>query len=216
MNAAITTAANMQLDVEKARAFLARCRDVDEVKSLRDKAEAVSRYMRTREAGEEMAIDASVIARRAERRLGELLREMPKAKGATAAAGPGRGKRGSVQEPRFDAPTLADRGIDKKDSMRWQAIASVPEKTFEQQLRECIERGKAPTAAAFVRLAKAPAAPAEPEPFHILIASGELKDALRRVLGKAMTDWPKSSRPAIAGLLRDLAAEIEVECADAR
>jgi hypothetical protein len=60
-------------------------------------------------------------------RLGELLREMPKAKGAAGSAGPGRGKRGAIVEPRFhDAPTLAELGIDKKVSSVAQQLAALP------------------------------------------------------------------------------------------
>lgn len=66
---------------------------------------------------------------RAERRCGELLAEMEKAKGAP---GPGRGKAGSTVRPPFtDAPTLADLGISKTQSSRWQQLAEVPEEEFE-------------------------------------------------------------------------------------
>jgi len=50
--------------------------------------------------------------------------------------------------------------------------------------------------------------PDPPEPFHILIDAGKLKDGIRRLL----KGWPDKSRRHIPELLRDLAGEIEVEC----
>lgn len=55
---------------------------------------------------------------RAERRLGELLkREVPKAKGQLL--------RGDTLSPRGNAPTYAEKGIDKKQASRWQQLAAV-------------------------------------------------------------------------------------------
>ena len=56
--------------------------------------------------------------------------------GARGKAGPGRGKRGSKQEPRLDAPpTMGELGInDKKLSSRAQELASAPEADFEAAL----------------------------------------------------------------------------------
>jgi len=51
----------------------------------------------------------------AERRLGEMLAEMPKNAGA-AAGGKKDAPRGALVEPRDTTPTLADLGIDKKVS----------------------------------------------------------------------------------------------------
>ncbi len=65
---------------------------------------------------------------RAERRAGELLKTMPKNPGA-------RGSGSNQHEVRFSKgttpPTIASQGISKKDSMRWQQLAAVPEEQFE-------------------------------------------------------------------------------------
>lgn len=58
------------------------------------------------------------------------------------------------------------------------------------------------------RLAKPKPAP---EPFHILIATGDLKSALQRVLDKARAEWPAESQPAIEGVLRDMADDLARE-----
>lgn len=64
----------------------------------------------------------------AERRLGELLAERPKNKGTL--------RRGSELEPREDAPTLAEIGVDKKLSARAQKLAALTERDFDSRLDE--------------------------------------------------------------------------------
>lgn len=61
---------------------------------------------------------------KAERRLGEMLRDMPKA-GGCGIAGPGRGNGVPIENPVLSAPTLAEIGIDKKVSMRAQRLAAL-------------------------------------------------------------------------------------------
>jgi hypothetical protein len=63
---------------------------------------------------------ASVFAR-----LGELVAEMPKAKGARTAGG-GNGAGGSVVRPPADTPTLAAQGISKSESSRWHDLGRLP------------------------------------------------------------------------------------------
>jgi hypothetical protein len=62
-----------------------------------------------------------------ERRLGEMLREQKE----TVGMNTGQLLRGSSLEPREEMPTLAESGIDKKLSMRAQALAAMPEEHFE-------------------------------------------------------------------------------------
>lgn len=114
-----------ELDVERAAALLAGCKDIDQVKDLRDRAAAVQVWLRHQRASISAQNDAAEIALRAERRLGELLITAPK-----AVPGPRPKKIGSETAP-ISPPTLAEQGLDKKTSARCQKLAAVPETKFE-------------------------------------------------------------------------------------
>jgi hypothetical protein len=104
---------------------------VDEVKDIRDKAVAFEAYARQAK-NTEAERSACEIRLRAERRVGQLLAEMDKAKGA-AEPGTNRGATRShadTASPR----TLSDMGISKTQSARWQQLAAVPETQFEAAL----------------------------------------------------------------------------------
>ena len=107
---------------DTARRALALARTIDEVKDIRDRAEALRLY--ARQAGEslEMQNACADIKLRAERRAGEMLAEMEKHPGGDPT--PSHGVRGSP-------PKLSDLGISYKESSRWQLEASVPEAKFE-------------------------------------------------------------------------------------
>ena len=64
---------------------------------------------------------------RAERRLGEVLAESPKAKGGVPYQ---KKPTGSLVEPVETLPTLADMGIDKKLSSRSQRLAKIPQRVL--------------------------------------------------------------------------------------
>jgi hypothetical protein len=66
-------------------------------------------------------------ARNIERRCGELLEEKEKAKGAQGSGS----NQHQVRSHDETAPTLADLGITKTQSSRWQKLAQVPADEFE-------------------------------------------------------------------------------------
>jgi ParB family chromosome partitioning protein len=145
---------------DAAKKALAEAKAVDEVKQLHDVSAAMRAYA-IQAKDRQLEIDASEIRIRAERRLGEMIREQKETVGlnrGTAGAGDatvGRGTGGASWEPPVDAPpTLADAGISKKLSSRSQAIAGIPEEDFEATLVEHREEQQAVTASTMEKLAK--------------------------------------------------------------
>lgn len=101
---------------------------VDEVKDIRDKALAIEIYSR-QAMNIEAERQAVAIRLRAERRAGQLIRQMEKAKGT----------RGQLAGPLMtrgpeENRTLRDLGISYDQSSRWQQLADVPEGDFEAAL----------------------------------------------------------------------------------
>lgn len=117
---------------EAARRALLEAHRIDEAKDIRDKAIAMQVYARQAKDRDliEMATDIKL---RAERRAGELLREMPKNKGARGDGRPELGGRGD-RPPKDTTPKLSDFGISKDDSSRWQRLAAMPEDQFEEKV----------------------------------------------------------------------------------
>lgn len=106
---------------------------VDEVKGLRDKAEAMRHYAR-QSKNHDLEIKCAELRIRAERRLGELIRDRKKTTGlATGARGIGPN---AVPSEYRNKPTLTDWGVDKKLSSRAQKLAAVPEAKFEGMIGE--------------------------------------------------------------------------------
>lgn len=113
--------------LEVATMALAEIRDPASAKHAMDMAAAMETFARAQKLGDESERYARGIKYAAEIKLGEILRAQPKATGAIGAPGPGRGKRGSEQEPRFGdpPPTLASQGISKKLSSESQRLAEL-------------------------------------------------------------------------------------------
>jgi hypothetical protein len=118
----------------EAKRALTAAVNIDEVKDIRDKAVALRTY--AMQARDRALIDqATEIRLRAERRAGELLAQMEKNKGAAGSGGPGRGKKNPVasRDRVLGAPPkLADLGVNKSQSSRWQRLAGVPADDFEE------------------------------------------------------------------------------------
>ena len=109
---------------EQARHALAECHRVDEVKDIRDKAEAMAAYARQAK-DQELILWATEIKVRAERKAGELLGQM-KDRGELTQHG---GDRKS--ESRSDTTNLNSIGVSADQSSRWQSLASMSDEHFE-------------------------------------------------------------------------------------
>jgi len=116
---------------------------VDEVKGIRDKAQALEAYAKQARNidAERRAADIRI---RAELKAGELLKVAQKAKGARSQLN-GRGRIGprSVQAP---IKTLDELGVSETQSSRWQQLARAP-KQVENYLTRTAEEGGIPTTA---------------------------------------------------------------------
>lgn len=111
------------------RAYLAieQAQSLDELKEIRDQAEAARHYVKAAKMTTAMANRCAEIRIRAERKAGEMLRSTQLDKG------------GRPSENRSHDVTgfrLSDLEISKMQSSRWQKLANIPEETFEQYFAE--------------------------------------------------------------------------------
>ena len=100
-----------------------KARSVDEVKDIRDKAEAIRAYARMAK-DKQLEIDATEIRARATREIGKRMAEMPK-----APPGP-KPEIGLEENP----ISLADAGIDKNLAHAARQLAEMSESDFEYTL----------------------------------------------------------------------------------
>lgn len=127
---------------DAAKASLDKASSIDEVKEIRDKAEALRAYAKQTKAGLFMQNQCCEIKLRAERRGGEILSEQF----------PHGGDRRS--ESRLQGETLKDIGINKTQSHRWQTIAAMPERAFEEKIKDAKSREAELTGKEMYRAAK--------------------------------------------------------------
>jgi hypothetical protein len=114
---------------EAARSVLAEARSVDEVKDIRDKAEAMRAYARMAK-DKALEIDAGEIRIRATRRIGEMMGEQKDTVGFNEG---GRPKTGLSENPVLLKPTLASQDIDKNLAQQAREFAAIPD--FEDVLK---------------------------------------------------------------------------------
>lgn len=134
---------------DAARHALQQAVEIDEVKDIRDKAQAMAAY--AKQANDTKLIEwATEIKVRAERKAGQMLAEMDK---NTGAMGSGSNQH-EVRSLDVTAPKLADLGISKNQSSRWQKLAAVPEDQFEQAITAAKEVAGEVTTAAMLRIEK--------------------------------------------------------------
>lgn len=151
---------------DEARRALAAAWRVDEVTQIRDRAAAVLAAARIAR-DEELVRQATEIRLRAERKAGELLREMAK-----------NGERVKGGDPKSRDATLAkldDIGVTKSQSSRWQKLADMRTEDFEAKISGAakeIERALVATQA------------------ERIMAKRERRAARERELGAKIAAWP--------------------------
>jgi len=148
---------NMLAKYDAARFALQQAVAVDEVKDIRDKAQAMAAYAKQAK-DTELVQWATEIKVRAERRAGQMLAEMPKNEGKL-----------NNSSRSYDTTTtkLSDIGISKDQSSRWQKLAAVPDDQFEQAVAAAKEVAGEVTTAAMLRMERANN-PKPPKPAPVL------------------------------------------------
>lgn len=133
---------------DAAKHALAIASTVDEVKEVRDKAEAMRAY--AKQAGEslEMQNQCAAIKLRAERKAGEMLAGMERARPADNL------NVGPKSRELTTGPTLADLGVSRNQSSQWQKIAAMPEDVFEDYISGTIASRRELTSKQMLLIAK--------------------------------------------------------------
>lgn len=128
--------------INQATTALAEAKTLAEIRTVRDRAEAVRHYARSASLSLDLQNQAAEIKLRAERKAGKLLADL-------ALRG---GNRKSKSQP--ESLILADLGINRNQSSRWQQMAAVPETQFQRYLDETKAANDELSSAALRRLAR--------------------------------------------------------------
>jgi len=123
------------------RRELTLAHDLDEVKDIRDKAEALRMYAKQAKLGLHDQNRMAEIKLRAERRAGELLAETVRHRG------------GLPSNESYDGTHLPE-GISRNQSSRWQQVATIPENQFEDHIRRTTKAEGELTSAGLLRLGR--------------------------------------------------------------
>jgi hypothetical protein len=135
--------------VEPLERALETASNFGEVKQVRDHAEVLRVWLSKVNAGVQAQNRIAEIKIRAERRMGEELRKLEKAKGG------GDQRSDHRSHDAIGGPaTLAELGINKSQSSRWQTLASVPDVDFEQFISKVGDSGGELTTAAMLQFAR--------------------------------------------------------------
>jgi hypothetical protein len=122
--------------LQVARRLLVDMHTIHEVRAIAHLAEAARMSARQARLGLEAQNESAETKLRAQRRLGQLLSSQPKQDGGDAAR--------FHWHPETKVPArLADLGISKIQSSRYQAVARLPDATFEQYVAEIRQQGRA-------------------------------------------------------------------------
>lgn len=153
---------------EQARTALAECQRVDEVKDIRDKAEAMAAYARQAK-DTELIQWATEIKVRAERRCGEMTSVMPTAQGRRTS---------SNDVTKSKEEQLEDVGLTKQEASRYESLASMSDEHFETAVATAKDTAGQVTTAFMLR----EAGRAKPQPIP---KTGAKAEALREELKAA-------------------------------
>jgi hypothetical protein len=193
------------LPAKNLEAKIRTSNDIEELKDLHDKAEAIRIYVGKYEKNFTKQNKYAELKIRAERRCGEIL--------ATEIQHGGDRK----SKSRFERKTLKDLGISKNQSHRWQIIAQFTEEAFEGHIAKIKESYEELTSAGVYRIANeyrrtleaevkpVPGAESIKTPINIKIITGDFRDYIDEFknIDAIITDPPYAKKHL--GLYEDLA-----------
>jgi uncharacterized protein YjiS (DUF1127 family) len=197
---------------DQARLALAECRNVDEVKDIRDKSEAMRLY--AKQANDtELEQWAAEIKLRAQRAIGEISAGLEKQQGKTELL-PAGGKK-------FKAEALADAGISTSTAHRYEQLAAIPEPAVEAYIARSKEAGKPVSAKAALAEAKPKPEPtvAPPKPADFSESDAAPKPAKGRPVENYRTtgrDEPDGPAATELDALREENAALRSELDDVK
>jgi hypothetical protein len=120
--------------LDKARAELAQCRTLSDVKKIRDSAEAYRTYARAAHVSREASNYAAEIRLLAEHRAGEVLRQLERGK-----PGPKGKLSPSIGDNSEYARALAETNTPSSTARYWQKVAELPKTAIEKYVRKVNE-----------------------------------------------------------------------------
>jgi hypothetical protein len=127
--------------LDTASRALAEAHTIDEIRDIRDRAEAVRCYARSAALGLQVQNHAAEVKLQAERKAGKMLCGL-------------RMRGGDRKSNRYHGQLkLADIGVSQTQSKRWQKEASVPAEVFREYIAAANEAGRELTTRGLLRLA---------------------------------------------------------------
>jgi len=138
--------------------MLAEARSVEDLTDVADKADAVRLYLKRRGAGLDVQNRAAELKIRAERSVGTMLEDVIQHQGGrpTENGNPGLPLNGSPDEKPVK---LADLGVTKKQSSKWQKLADIHDDEFDELCTRFREEEKELTTAGILSAVREPSAP---------------------------------------------------------
>lgn len=129
---------------EQAKRAIAECKNIDELKQIRNKAQALKAYAKQARESLEVQNNVAEIKIRAERRIGEFSKELP--------IGRGKVKMTPHDGESFKTDILKQAGI--RHAERYEAIANLPEKDFEEHIKRVKQSNEELTTVGLIKLAR--------------------------------------------------------------
>ena len=158
------TESGSRLLLRTARKALAEADSLPALAALADRADVARVAARKAKLSEEACLDWEEFSLDAQREAGRMLAGMPK---NTGAQGIGKSP-DEVQSHDVTAlpspPKLEDLGVSKKQSSRWQAVASLPDEDYEEYKERARTKGEITRAGALKLAKQIHASTASPEP----------------------------------------------------